>query len=134
MSVSDQELDRLLGDLRDEDLPDAAVAAVRARVLAAVATPRRSAWRWAWAPALAAAVLLALLIPRPAGIAPPPSMARAPQAPPLVEVRAVAPERPRLARTKLAVVHTEFIKIMTDDPDVVILWALNGTESKGGLE
>jgi hypothetical protein len=134
MSVSDQELDRLLAGLRDEDLPDAAVAAVRARVLAGVERPRRSAWRWAWAPALAAAGLMVVLIPRPSEVAPPPPMARAPQAPPLIEVRGAAPERPRLARTKRAVVHTEFIRIMTDDPDVVILWALNGTESKGDLE
>jgi hypothetical protein len=134
MSVGDRELERLLGELRNEDLPDSAAAAVRARVLAAVKTPRRNAWRWAWAPALGAAALLALLIPRPAEIAPPPSMARAPQAPPVLEARATVPARPRPARRKPVLVYTEFIKLMTDDPDVVIYWAMNGMESKGGLE
>jgi len=115
MSWSDEDLNLALAEWRD-DVP--------------VAAPRRMWWRWAWAPALAAGLLVWALIPAETVIEPPPLLARAPAAPELPVRRATAPSRSRLESAPKTRVSTEFVKLVTDDPDVVILWAMN-TEGDG---
>lgn len=123
MSWNDAELDLALRELRDEEMPGAALAEVRSRVLAEVQPRRVRWWRWAWVPALAAALAVAALIPRPpAPVEPPPLLARAPAAQPLVKL---APRQARRPAPAPLVRETQFARILTDDPDVVILWAMN---------
>jgi hypothetical protein len=135
----DQELDALLAGLREEPWPEERLPAFRARVLSGCA-PRRRRWLWLLpAPALAAAALLFVLL-RPQPATPPaPSLVRTPAAPVLRAAPATAPavvarRTPRRApapppRALLAQApaptETQFIRIMTDDPDVVILWAVH---------
>jgi len=120
---NDEDLDLALRDLRDEDVPVAALTQVRARVLAEVRPARTKWWRWVWVPALAAA-LVVVIVPRHQPIIdPPPLLARAPAAQPLSRpapptLRRVQPAPPRSE-------ETQFARILTDDPNVVILWALN---------
>ncbi|QOY91739.1 hypothetical protein [Paludibaculum fermentans] len=143
MSWSDDDLDFALRDLKDAELPLGATAAVRARVLAEVSkSARRSRWVWALAPVAAAALVLLAVVPfdtKP--VAPPPLLAKAPAAPrlnsrPPVDAPAVMA---KASKTQLkpaagaqpvpaAPGDTQFVKLITDDPDVVILWAMN---SKG---
>jgi hypothetical protein len=131
MKWSDEDLDLALRDLREEEIP---VGAVRARVMARV--ERRRAvrwWAWAWVPALAAALFV--MVPREGPVAPPPLVARAPGVPVLAAPVVAAVRKPVVVKAAVkaavkpqapAVVgDSEFVKVMTDDPDVVILWALN---------
>ena len=117
------------------ELPDAAhFAAVRARVLAELERGPNRRWRWMWAPAMAAAAmaLLMALWPRPpqslvlplppAPAAAPPEIAKA------VPVRH-AP-RPRKLAAKLREPSEPLVvKLLTDDPDVVIYW-ITGTKGE----
>ncbi|MGJ5820901.1 hypothetical protein [Paludibaculum fermentans] len=148
MSWTDDDLDLALRDLKDEELPLGAAEAVRARVLAEVGKPaRRKWWLWALAPAAAAALVLAVVIPfESKPVAPPPLIAKAPAppkldprpatipAPPVKRVMArAAKAQPRTTPAAAQPVpaapgETQFVKLITDDPDVVILWAMN---SKG---
>ncbi len=128
MNWTDEELGLALRDLRDEALPPGALAAVRAQVLARAQPRRRNPWRWAWTPALAAALAVAALVPRgQPPVAPPPLLARAPSAPSLEPWR--RPRRPnrcaRSSKPRRSGEETQFARILTDDPNVVILWALN---------
>ena len=136
-----------LKDLADEALDQAALAAVRARVLAELDRPRR--WTWAWGFAAVAALLLVLSVVlvrarRPVPLLPPPAVARIPQtvepqpAPPATQARPVrraravrhVPKRVRRPEpAKLAVAHkTEpmVIKFVTDDPNIVVIWLVEG--------
>jgi len=82
---------------------------------------------WAVAGAIAAAVLIVLLIPKRADVAPPPRVAWVPPAP-VVEMKPLAHARGSVARhivPKQPEPNTEFVKLMTDDENVVILWAMN---------
>lgn len=121
------DLDLALRELKDEPLPPGATEAVRARVFARLEKPRRPWLSWVWAPALAAGLVLWVVVPREQPpIAPPPVLARAPQAPPLRPPAAV--ERPPLVKAvsvRRQDGETQFVKLVTDDPDVVILWAMN---------
>ncbi|MBL0157030.1 MAG: hypothetical protein IPP47_08005 [Bryobacterales bacterium] len=120
MNWNDEDLDLALRDLRDEEAPGAALAQVRARILAEVRPARMKWWRWAWVPALAAALAIVAVIPSPAPpIDPPPLLARAPAAQPLSRP---VPRRPKPIPP---MPETQFARILTDDPNVVILWALN---------
>ncbi|MBI4889484.1 MAG: hypothetical protein HY821_02590 [Acidobacteria bacterium] len=132
MKWTDDDLDLALRELKDEPLPLGATEAVRARVLAEVEKPRRRWWTWAWAPALAAGLMVWAVIPREqVAVAPPPVLARVPEA--AVPKRTLEvvkkPElRPAVRRVERAVKpekETQFVKLVTDDPDVVILWAMN---------
>jgi hypothetical protein len=169
--MNDAELDLLLRELRDEELPAAALAGVRAGVRARLHS-RRRLWvpAWLWAPAALALAALALFVLTPAfrpapalkvAVRTPPGpgidrtprlptraadarmgSARAPAMP--LESAAIAPrarfgnsvrtrpgdsENRALARSvEPQEEKTEFIKMYTDDPDVVILWAM---DSKG---
>ncbi|MBN9659043.1 MAG: hypothetical protein J0H49_12740 [Acidobacteria bacterium] len=146
MNWTDDDLDLALRDLKDEELPLGAAEAVRARVLSEISKPsRRRWWWWALAPVLATALVLVAVIPfdrKP--LEPPPLIARAPAAPKLdvrppvpawrqaaarpvrhqPKAEPAAPAQPVLTTPG----ETQFVKLITDDPDVVILWAMN---SKG---
>ncbi|WP_321476214.1 hypothetical protein [uncultured Paludibaculum sp.] len=151
MSWTDDDLDLALRDLKEEELPLGATEAVRARVLSEVSKPARHRWwLWALAPVAAAALVLVAVVPfdtkpaprpplvakvpagpklesRPPVTTPAPAvkavMARAAKAQPKVDpVASARPEQPASSG------ETQFVKLMTDDPDVVILWAMN---SKG---
>jgi hypothetical protein len=110
-----------LAALREVELPS--LPAIR---------PRRSV-RWPWMAGAIAAGLALFAVLRPADVAPPPRLAWAPAAP-VVEIPRRRPIRPpvRHAAPVLAVPapETDFVKLVTDDEDVVILWAMN---SKGEL-
>lgn len=153
MNWKDEDLDATLRGLKDEELPAGATEAVRARVLAEVSKPKRGRW-WLWglAPAAAAAIAVVMvgLGVGPWGgspVEPPPLVARAPGAPkleaPLLEAPQTAKAAPAARAVDLKPVaakpetvqngrakpeETEFVKLITDDPDVVILWAM---DSKG---
>jgi hypothetical protein len=132
---SDQELDALFAEMREECWPDDRLVEWRTRVQERSAR-RRFAWFWLLpVPALAAAVFaFAILRPQPA-LAPPAMIAKAPAAatiaqpvPPVrtpVRRRPAAPPQTLLAKATPRG-GTQFMRIMTDDPDVVILWAVNG--------
>ena len=104
-------------------------AAVRARVLAELPGPRRS-WRWVWlAPVLAAAIAIAFFVTTPQPVEPPhvavarspapPIEIAAPPAPPRRVLRAHRKPKPRRPAEPLVV------KLITDDPNVVIYWIAN---------
>jgi anti-sigma factor RsiW len=111
-----------------EDLPSAPhFAAVRARVMAEVERQRRPAWRrvFAWG-ALAATLLVAIggfRFYRPVPAPPVVAIAR-PGAPavgfeiPAKKLRLPAQRRAEVVRPT----ETVTIKLVTDDPDVVIYW------------
>ncbi len=147
MSWTDDDLDFALRDLKEDELPLGATEAVRARVLSEVSKPaRRRRWLWALAPVAAAALVLVAVLPfdtKP--VAPPPLVAKAPAAPKLdSQPPVVAPTPAVMARASQAQLKpepaagaqpvpaapgdTQFVKLMTDDPDVVILWAMNSSK------
>lgn len=139
MTWKDGELDSTFAELREEEPPAVAMTAVRARVLEQVAE-RKRAWPkfWLALAGAASAVVLAIAARSPswAPVASlPASILVAPPAPPAdVVARHVmrAPVhlvRPRPARKE--VMSDEFVHLMTDDPDVVILWAV---DSKGDTQ
>lgn len=124
MNWNDDNFDIALRELRDEELPAAALAQVRARVLGQVQPRRAKWWRWVWVPALAAALAVVTVIPRQqAPVEPPPLIAKAPAAQPLSLPMPPVLRRPTPASPKSE--ETQFARILTDDPNVVILWALN---------
>jgi hypothetical protein len=154
----DRELEAALAALRDEALPESALASVRAGVRTRILAGRRKrVWTtWLSLAAAAAAMWVAVSIPW--------SVAMLPLAPPRSpEVASIAVTRPaigpkrgsatvslnaaaREAMPRTAAIkrvrrdvdnppseapreeRTQFMRIITDDPNVVILWAMN---SKG---
>lgn len=124
----------LLHEAHAEPIADAHFAAVRARVLAQIDARRRRRWLWA-AAFTTAAVLLALFSYKPAPIPRPPLVAvAAPPAPPLAQrpnrsLTVAAPVK-RHAVTRAASLSKRYlpppepitVKLITDDPDVVIYW------------
>jgi len=117
----------LLRDAHGEALDAAHFAAVRARVVAQLAHERRPLWRRAWVYRLAA-VAAALLV----GVAVRPSRWVAPRPPevamvhPPVAVQPVPPPRPvrvrHKPRSKAAPGEQVLVRLVTDNPDVVIYW------------
>jgi hypothetical protein len=130
MKWTDEDLDRVLRDLGEEDIPANALVSVRARVAERTRRTGTPWLRWAWAPA--AAVVLALVLwPEPVAVDPPPLLASTPAVP---EVAWTKTEKRRLPVLRPPVPverETQFIRLFTDDPDVVILWSL---ETKGDEE
>lgn len=138
-----QSLD-LVRQAHEEPIEAAHFAAVRTRVLAEIERAPARRWRMAlWFAAAAAAVLLLVTL-RPSTPARKPveqAMAPAPVPPPAVvpAPAAVAPPvvRPQVRRRPAPQVarrlpqepgHQMVVKLLTDDPDVVIYWI---TETKG---
>lgn len=128
------DLDQALRELGHDDPPEAAVAALHARVMAEVqaARPRIPWWTWAWAP-VAAAVLAVVLWPQAAPVEPPRAALVAPAAPqiafvrpqprpkPAARPRPVRPEPPEIQPTATP----GMVRIATSNPNIVILWSLN---------
>jgi hypothetical protein len=125
--------------LRSIEVDPAAYTAVRARVLEAVRPKRRFAWLWAAAVAVAASVVLVWFAAPLRAPVPPPEVAYKPPVP-----ETTAPSRSRLgteprasasgthavrrARQQVLVARTEpltAIKLLTDDPNVVIIWLVD---------
>lgn len=161
MSDLDRELDAALAHLRDEPLPESALASVRAGVYERIQAGRRKRVFMAWLSLAAAAAVawIAIAIPWTQATL----QLASPHAPqvdsmalarpvPLTEKARLKPGRslkaapPRGASPQLAALEkvrkersipppepareeqTQFMRIITDDPNVVILWAMN---SKG---
>ncbi|HLK62287.1 MAG TPA: zf-HC2 domain-containing protein [Bryobacteraceae bacterium] len=116
-----------------EEVPDEAhFAAVRARVVAKLERQRVPWWQRGWGygfAAVAALVVLLLAGKVPTADVPSPQVAMAhPPAPPLVApVRAKVPEAGRAAAKGFAG-EPVLIRIVSNDPDVVIYWI---AETKG---
>jgi hypothetical protein len=122
-----------LAALRADPITAADLTAVRTRVLARIDAVRRPWWRtvWAWGFAAAAAVIAVFAtVPRPGPAPAPPRVAMAHPTAPYVErftparppprrviMRAAAPAPPPAPKPEPLV-----IKLLTDDPDVIIYW------------
>jgi anti-sigma factor RsiW len=124
----------LLREAHGEPIAAAHYAAVRARVLEELRRPRLSAWRRVWVGGLAAAAAVVLmLLPRPV------------QTPERIEIAAIRPAAPQIEGpspvARARVVHPRravaravvsgaekrpaeplVIKLLTEDPNVVIYW------------
>jgi hypothetical protein len=126
-----------LGAMREEDLPESAAAAVRARVLAEIPTHHRPGWLAAW-PAFAAVVvgslvLVVLLRPGAPVLHPGPQQpATAPVQTTQTEIASAAPApapeaapaKPHRVRHSAPNEPAEptVVHMFTSDPDVVIYW------------
>jgi anti-sigma factor RsiW len=129
----------LLSDAHEEAPAPAHFAAVRARVLEQLERERTPFWRprWIYGLAAALAMLLIAVAVRPArriASPRPPEVAVArPIEQPLPEAPPVTPRRPTHARRnppaqKPAASETVTVRLVTDNPDVVLYWI---SESKG---
>ena len=117
----------------EEPLAPAHFATLRARVLEQLPGQRRQPWRWAWIGALvaAAAVVVVLALPRQVelpriAVTPPPAPLVEPVAPAAAEP--IAPKRPAHVRRQprpRPPAEPLMVKLITDDPDVVIYWIAN---------
>ncbi len=120
-----RETRELLAGLGAEEPDERAVAAVRTSVLAAAA-PRR----WPLLVAVAAALVIAIAIGsvqqlrRPAPVPMPVAVIYPPEAPVVRHTPKPAPEPVRVAAATPS--EPMVIKIVTDDPDVVIYWLVEG--------
>jgi anti-sigma factor RsiW len=123
-----------LMDLRTEPVDPALLAAVRAGVLSRIERRRRLVWPWA--AALAAAMSLAAILLAPARKPDPPPMPVAVARPPAPAIQPplrdhpvsrpkVRRPRPRSKPEKPA--EPLVVKMLTDDPDVVIIWIVDQT-------
>jgi hypothetical protein len=124
-----------LAALKNELLDPAVYAAIRQGVLDRIPNPTN--WRMAAALALAAALILVTLAiwrdrrgqVAPLPIQPPPLQVSAPPSPaiaPAVELRAKSvPRRHRRGALNPPAEHPLVVKILTDDPDVVIIWLVD---------
>lgn len=137
MMWKDEDIESALRELREEDIPLAALAHVRARVLERASKARAPSWRWAWAPAAAtAALVMVMLWPRQEAALPlaAPALPAAPEEalvrPPLAK-QPVHGQARKEATVPAPRIQTEFIRLFTEDPDVVIYWSLGST---GGAE
>jgi anti-sigma factor RsiW len=131
---------RLLREAHAEPVEEAHFTAVRARVFAELERGRWPWWRQVWVYGLAAAAMaLLLLAVRPkahnriAVVTPAPVLTAAPAPPQPQTVRqSVAPRhrkpRPKPAAEAERPAEPLVVKLLTDDPNVVIYWI---TESKG---
>lgn len=114
--------------LRAMDLDPAAYTAVRKRVMEAVRPRPRFAWLWAAAGVLAAscAALLWLTAPLRAPAPPPPQAVTFTIAPPELRAPPIHESvKRRVRRRSEPRQQLEAIKLLTDDPNVVIIWLLD---------
>jgi len=119
----------LLRDAHGEALDAAHFAAVRSRVVAQLAHERRPLWRRAWVyglAAVAAALLVALALRPSRWVAPRPPEVAMVRPPAAATVRPTPPPRPVRARhkprPKVAPGEPVLVRLVTDNPDVVIYW------------
>jgi hypothetical protein len=139
--MNDEDWVELLREAHQEPIDPAHYAAVRARVLAELGRQRRRVWRWVWAGGLAAVALAMMLTPRPRPVGQALRPAIVPEATARVYGPAPAPVQ-RAAEIRRPVVHRRraltqvkqegrpggpphqqvTIKLLTDDPNVVIYW------------
>ncbi len=125
----------LLREAHREPIAEAHYAAVRARVLAELRQERRPVWRWIWVGGLAAVAVAAVLMLWPTPVHTPERIEMAairPAAPHIEAPRPVAPARvvhPRRAVARATVSEPKkrpseplVVKLLTDDPNVVIYW------------
>jgi hypothetical protein len=137
-----QDLAENAAALRSIEVDPAAYTAVRARVLEAVRPKRRFAWLWAAGAAAAACVVLMWWTAPLRAPVPPPEVAYKPPVPGTTapsrsrlgtEPRALASDthtvrrvrpRPLIAQTAEKEPLTA-IKLLTDDPNVVIIWLVD---------
>lgn len=120
----------LLHEAHAEPLAPADYAALRARVLAELDRRRKPLWRWAWIPALAAALLLVLFWTGRHPPVPPPQLAVTPPPAPPISLPELPPApKPvaRVHRRKPSPPPAEplLVRLVTDNPDVVIYWIAN---------
>jgi anti-sigma factor RsiW len=146
-----------LSELHRQPVAEAHFAAVRARVLEQIGGEGRPWWRHAWVygcVALAAAAVVAIVITRPApkveqavavvkeSVPPAPVLMEAPPKPAVatqsrrvaklhLPVTVATSEIPRLSippePQSAAAPEPMVVKLLTDDPDVVIYWIADGT-------
>lgn len=143
----------LVREAHSEPVGEAHFAAVRARVLAELERGPARRWRWAWITALAAAALVLVALWQPAAkksvarVAPrgaEPAV-RSDASAPAIRASAAAPAirqartpsqvrttrpggRPRTRGSAAPTAEPVVVKLLTDDPDVVIYWI---TDTKG---
>jgi hypothetical protein len=122
-----RELSENAAALRSIVVDEAAYGAVRARVMEAVQPKRRSGWLWTAGVAAAACIVLVWLTAAPrAPELPPPQAITYRIAPPEMHIPSIA--RPVRHRVVRRVEHTQAlsaIKLLTDDPNVVIIWLVD---------
>ena len=110
------------------DIPEQALVDVRRRVHARLNRPRLIGW---WIAAAAAVALVALLVPRNLDLREDKLVLSLPAPPAAPEVKIVATAQPSpIVKPRRAQHGSSMIKILTDDPDVVILLV----EFEGGFE
>jgi len=137
--MSDENWVELLREAHREPIAPAHYAAVRARVLAELARERTPVWRrpWVWGLAAAAAAVAVLVMmtprPRPVGQALRPAIVAGATAP-VYGPAAPVPVKAVVHRRRVSIQegrpkglpHQEqeqvVIKLLTDDPNVVIYW------------
>lgn len=123
-----------LREMHDDSIATADLAVVRARVMGELRQDRRVWWRplWVFGLAAAAAVIGVAIALRPLPpVAPMPTVAIAPPAAPVWQppaIRTVRHRRRPAAVARPVVAHAQpsgppiVVKMVTDDPDVVIYW------------
>lgn len=122
----------LLRTAHAEPLAPANYAVVRARVLEQIERKRRP-WRLAGMGAIAAAALIAVLLwPKPhrqtaprMAVANPPARQLPPAPPSVAEPRQVVRLRRAKHRRGVSASEPLLVKLVTDDPNIVIYWIVN---------
>jgi anti-sigma factor RsiW len=118
-----------LRELGSEAVDAAMLTAVRAGVLAGIGERRRRVWPWV--AAFTAALLTALIVtPRkPIEQLPPPVVARILPPTSVVQTPMPPPRRRQVVRRRPAPPPAEaqplVVKMLTDDPDIVIIWLVD---------
>ena len=123
----------LLREAHGEAVDEAHLAAVRARVLSKLQRGGRPWWVWAMAAAAVLVVVGVAVRPRPVVVVAPVARVETPVIVPRVENTAPAAGRSaRATRARVApAVAVErgeplMVKLITDDPDVIIYWISDG--------
>ena len=131
-----------LASMREESAPDHAYAAVRARVAAEIGDRQRRNWLAAWpafAAVLACSVVLVVLLRPEAPVATQP--AELPTRPVVAVVDVPAPT-PSVRQTRRPVARVKaqapgeplVVRLLTNDPDVVIYWIADGKRRESEKE
>jgi anti-sigma factor RsiW len=124
-----------LRELASDAVDAAMLTAVRSRVLSGIGERRKWSWPWVAAIALAAPLIVGLIIPWWMAVEPlpPAPLVHAPAPEPVMTTGVVekppAPRRRRVVKRPPAPVWQEeqplVVKMLTDDPDIVIIWLVD---------